>query len=81
MFASSKNSGESGPLPEPSLLDKISLISKISRWLKCFHIETRPLDKSAQLNFLYISQPNQMLWVLKVPSQWDGSFEHPKHMF
>ena len=22
-----------------------------------------------------------MLWVLKEPSQWDGSFEHPKHMF
>ena len=22
-----------------------------------------------------------MLWVLKEPSHWDGSFEHPKHMF
>ena len=22
-----------------------------------------------------------MLWVLKRTSQWDGSFEHPKHMF
>ena len=22
-----------------------------------------------------------MLWVLKEPSQWDGSFEHPKDMF
>ena len=22
-----------------------------------------------------------MLWVLKEPSQWDGSFVHPKHMF
>ena len=22
-----------------------------------------------------------MLWVLKEPSQWEGSFEHPKHMF
>ena len=21
-----------------------------------------------------------MLWVLKELSQWDGSFEHPKHM-
>ena len=21
-----------------------------------------------------------MLWVLKEPSQWDGSFEHPKHL-
>ena len=21
-----------------------------------------------------------MLWVLKRKSQWDGSFEHPKHM-
>ena len=21
-----------------------------------------------------------MLWVSKEPSQWDGSFEHPKHM-
>ena len=30
-------------------------------------------------NFL-ISQPKHMLWVLKRTSQWDGSFEHPKHM-
>ena len=22
-----------------------------------------------------------MFWVLKKPSLWDGSFEHPKHMF
>ena len=22
-----------------------------------------------------------MLKVLKIPSQWDGSFEHPQHMF
>ena len=22
-----------------------------------------------------------MMWILKEPSQWDGSFEHPKHMF
>ena len=22
-----------------------------------------------------------MLWVLKEPSEWDGSFKHAKHMF
>ena len=29
--------------------------------------------------FLFLNQ--NMLWVLKELSQWDGSFEHPKHMF
>ena len=30
-------------------------------------------------NDYLISQPKHMLWVLE-PSQWDGSFKHPKHM-
>ena len=40
----------------------------------------RFLVKSGQQknNFL-ISQPKHMFWVLKKRSQWDGSFEHPKH--
>ena len=29
--------------------------------------------------FLLISQPKHMLWILKIPSRSDGSFEHPKH--
>ena len=44
-------------------------------------MKPRPLDRSANLRIsLLISQPKHMLCVLKEPSQWDGSFEHPKHM-
>ena len=42
----------------------------------------RPPDKSAywKLFFLFLSQ-NICCGYSKEPSQWDGSFEHPKHMF
>ena len=40
----------------------------------------RPADNCVTENHFLISQPKHMLWVLKEPSQWDGSFEHPKHM-
>ena len=35
------------------------------------------------LNFKYflIHQFEHMFWVLEEPSQWDGSFEYPQHMF
>ena len=42
----------------------------------------RPPDKSALLKMItFIYQPKHMLWYSKEPSQLDGSFEHPKHMF
>ena len=34
----------------------------------------------SDLNFLFLSQ-NMCYAHSKDPSQWDGSFEHPKHMF
>ena len=41
----------------------------------------RPLVQSAYQNitFLFLNQ-NIYCGYLKEPSQWDGSFEHPKHM-
>ena len=42
----------------------------------------RPPDKSVYWKTIFfIFHPKHMLWVLKEPSQWDSSFEHPKHMF
>ena len=42
----------------------------------------RPPDKSVYWkNIFLFSHPIHMLWVLKKPSQQDGSFEHPKHIF
>ena len=38
-----------------------------------------PPDKSLLLKI--ISKPNIRCGYSKEPSQWDGSFEHPKHMF
>ena len=35
--------------------------------------------RNQKISFI-ISQPKYMLWVLKKPSHWDGSFEHPKQM-
>ena len=51
----------------------------------------RTLDKSAYQKNIFLISLKHMLWVLKrtfslccgyskEPSQWDGSFEHPKHM-
>ena len=42
----------------------------------------RPQDKSAYLKiiFLFVNQ-NICCGYSKEPSRWDGSFEHPKHMF
>ena len=49
-----------------------------------------PPDKSVLENhFLYFStktyvvgtQKNHLNETVQEPSQWDGSFEHPKHMF
>ena len=34
-----------------------------------------------QKNIFLISQPKQCCVYSKEPSQWDGSFEHPKHKF
>ena len=45
-------------------------------------VSNMPLVKSAyQKNSLLISQPKHTLWYSKDPSQWDSSFEHPKHKF
>ena len=54
------------------------------RWNGCvgWSVLIRPLVKNAyqKSNFL-ISQPkNICCGYSKEPSQWDGSFEHPKHM-
>ena len=40
-----------------------------------------PRKESVIKNKFPIYQLKYMLWVLKELSQWDGSFEHPKHMF
>ena len=41
----------------------------------------RPPDKSAYLKlFFHISQPKHSFWYSKESSQWDGSYEHPKHV-
>ena len=42
----------------------------------------RPPDKSALLKIilLFLNQ-NICCGYLKEPSQWDGSFEHPEHIF
>ena len=40
-----------------------------------------PRKESVIENKFPICQLKYMLWVLKELSQWDGSFEHPKHMF
>ena len=38
-------------------------------------------DKNEKVKIIIlIFQLNPMLWVLKEPSEWDGSFEHTKHM-
>ena len=38
-------------------------------------------SRQVQLKFIFlISQAKHMLWVLKDPSHWDDSFEHPKEM-
>ena len=42
----------------------------------------RPPDKSAYWKTIFfISHPNICCGYWKEPSQWDGSFVHPKHMF
>ena len=38
----------------------------------------RPPDKSAYWKIIFL---NYVVGTQKEPSQWDGSFEHPKHMF
>ena len=42
----------------------------------------RPAFKSVYLKiiFLFLNQ-NRCCGYSKEPSQWDGSFDHPKHMF
>ena len=37
-------------------------------------------QQNKQTNNFLTSEPKHMLWVLKQSSQWDGSFEHQKHM-
>ena len=41
---------------------------------------TNVVKNGLQKNNFLISQPKHILWVLKEPSQWDSSFEHPNHM-
>ena len=45
-------------------------------------LSSRPPEKSAYLKiiFLYLNQ-NMCCGYSKETSQWDGSFEYPKHMF
>ena len=47
-----------------------------------FSFRTRPTDKSAYWKIIFfISHPKICCGYSKEPSQCDGSFEHPKHMF
>ena len=72
---------------------KIDIISQdhnplIMKWLLtsiilCLTPILRPPDKSAywkKLFFLFVNQ-NICCGYSKYPSQWDGSFENPKHLF
>ena len=43
------------------------VLKELSQW-------NGPLSTQTML----LSLPKYMLWILKVPSRWDGSFEHPK---
>ena len=56
--------------------------SKVTDYAALKHTSFRPPDKSVYQKIIFLtSQPKQMFRVLKEPPQWDGSFEHPKHMF
>ena len=47
-----------------------------------FWSQSQAPDKSAYLNYFFLFLYQNTCFVYsKEPSQWDGSFEHPKHMF
>ena len=55
-------------LPQMTIISPTTDVSIITKKKLC----------SQKLLFLFLKQ--NMLWVLEEPSQWDDSFEHPKHM-
>ena len=70
--------------PIKQIINRILLIHS----LNFYHFRTNFEGKTGphirvchwKLFFLFLNQ-NICFWYWKEPSRWDGSFEHPKHMF